>query len=127
MQRAMILTLSYMACVGSALAGGPTKAMEEPVLVQGGALRTWSFSSPSVEQVQVDLSTHGRLLNANIELWHGPDNIPYKIHTRMGNGNLRPFSAVVDTPGNPNTVAVRNIAEVEFPLAAKVSADNVDQ
>ena len=33
-------------------------------LVQGGSLRTWSYRSPAVEQVQVVLSTEGRPLDA---------------------------------------------------------------
>ena len=53
---------------------------EEPtILVQGGSLRTWSYRSPSVEQVQVNLATEGRPLDADIELWHGPDNTPVGI------------------------------------------------
>ena len=43
------------------------------ILVQGGSLRTWSYRSPAVEQVQVILSTEGRPLDADIELWHGPE------------------------------------------------------
>uniref|UniRef100_A0A7S3ETV9 Uncharacterized protein n=1 Tax=Haptolina ericina TaxID=156174 RepID=A0A7S3ETV9_9EUKA len=42
------------------------------------------------------------------------------------NGQLRPFSAVIETPRGPNTVAVRNIGQIEFPLAANVVADVVD-
>merc|ERR1711990_956630 len=34
---------------------------------------------------------------------------------------------MAETPRGPNTVAIRNIGQVEFPLAASVVADNVDQ
>merc|ERR1719310_1427324 len=96
------------------------------ILVQGGSLRTWSYRSPAVEQVQVLLSTDGRPLDADIELWHGPDNTPCKMRVYVENGQLRPFSAVIETPRGPNTVAIRNIGQIEFPIAAKVVADNVD-
>jgi hypothetical protein len=97
------------------------------MLVQGGSLRTWSYRSPAVEQVQVVLSTEGRPLDADIELWHGPDNTPCKMRVYVENGLLRPFSAVIETPRGPNTVAIRNIGQIEFPLAADVFAENVDQ
>jgi hypothetical protein len=42
------------------------------------------------------------------------------------NGQLRPFSAVIETPRGPNTVAIRNIGQIEFPIAANVVADNVE-
>merc|ERR1719276_94799 len=116
-----------------AMAGGvvPTRRRQQTadstILVQGGSLRTWSYRSPAVEQVQVVLSTEGRPLDADIELWHGPDNTPVKMRVYTENGMLRPFSAVVETPRGPNTVAVRNIGQIEFPLAADVFAENVDQ
>ena len=97
------------------------------ILVQGGSLRTWSYRSPAVEQVQVVLTTEGRPLDADIELWHGPDNTPVKMRVYNENGLLRPFSAVIETPRGPNTIAIRNIGQVEFPLGANVVADNVDQ
>jgi hypothetical protein len=100
---------------------------DSAILVQGGSLRTWSYRSPSVEQVQVVLSTEGRPLDADIELWHGPDNTPCKMRVYVENGKLRPFSAVVETPRGPNTVAIRNIGQIEFPIAADVLAENVDQ
>ena len=104
--------------------GGP--GIDSSILVQGGSLRTWSYRSPSVEQVQVILSTEGRPLDADIELWHGPDNTPCKMRVYVENGQLRPFSAVIETPRGPNTVAIRNIGQIEFPIAADVVADNVD-
>jgi hypothetical protein len=79
-----------------------------------------------VEQVQVVLSTEGRPLDADIELWHGPDNTPVKMRVYVENGQLRPFSAVIETPRGPNTVAIRNIGQIEFPIAANVIAEDVD-
>jgi len=109
--------------VGSVMARG---SLDSSILVQGGSLRTWSYRSPAVEQVQVVLSTEGRPLDADIELWHGPDNTPCKMRVYVENGQLRPFSAVIETPRGPNTVAIRNIGQIEFPIAASVVADDVD-
>merc|ERR1712010_390256 len=105
--------------------GGPP-LVDSSILVQGGSLRTWSYRSPAVEQVQVILGTEGRPLDADIELWHGPDNTPVKMRVYVENGQMRPFSAVIETPRGPNTVAIRNIGQIEFPIAANVIADNVD-
>jgi hypothetical protein len=115
------------AATGAGYSGAvvPTKA-DQAILVQGGSLRTWSYRSPLVEQVQVVLSTEGRPLDADIELWHGPDNTPCKMRVYVENGELRPFSAVIATPRGPNTVAIRNIGQIEFPLAANVLAEGVD-
>jgi hypothetical protein len=92
---------------------------DSAILVQGGSLRTWSYQSPAVDQVEVDLSTEGRPLDADIELWHGPDNTPCKMRVYVENGEIRPFRAVIETPRGPNTVAIRNIGQLEFPFAAK--------
>ena len=93
------------------LGGSPKNApgADSTILVQGGSLRTWSYRSPLVDQVQVVLSTEGRPLDADLELWHGPDNTPCKMRVYVENGQLRPFSAVIATPRGPNTVAIRNI------------------
>jgi len=99
---------------------------DNSILVQGGSLRTWSYRSPLVEQVQVVLSTEGRPLDADIELWHGPDNTPTKMRVYVENGQLRPFSSVIETPRGPNTVAIRNIGQLEFPFAADVFANDVE-
>jgi len=98
-----------------------------PVLVQGGSLRTWSYKSPLVEQVEVVLSTEGRPLDADIELWNGPDNTPCKMRVYVENGQLRPFSAVIETPRAPNTIAIRNIGQLEFPFAASVVTNDIEQ
>ena len=112
--------------VSSSFPGGRYKTSIESILVQGGSLRTWTYRSPKIEQVQVVLSSEGRPLDADIELWHGPDNTPCKMRVYVENGRTRPFSAVIETPRGPNTVAVRNIGQIEFPIAANVVADVVD-
>merc|ERR1719178_453570 len=129
----MTQQVAPVAPVGVASASGgvvPTKpptAADSAILVQGGSLRTWSYRNPFVEQVQVVLSTEGRPLDADIELWHGPDNTPCKMRVYVENGQIRPFSAVIETPRGPNTIAIRNIGQMEFPIAANVLAENVDQ
>lgn len=94
-----------------------------PITVQGGSLKTWSFASPSVERVQVVLKTGGRPLDADIELWQGPDNTPHKMRVYVEDGSMRPFSAVIETPRGPNTIAIRNTGQLEFPMDAGVVAD----
>jgi len=95
-----------------------------PILVQGGSLRTWSYHSPKVEQVQVVLTTEGRPMDADMELWHGPDNTPFKLRIYSENGETYPFTTVIETPRAPNTVAMRNIGQIEFPFAADLVAFN---
>ena len=92
------------------------------MIVHSASLRTWSYLSPAVEQVDVLLSSNGRPFDADIELWHGPDNTPCKMRVYVENGQLRPFSAVVETPRGPNTVAIRNRGQLELPVTARVVA-----
>jgi hypothetical protein len=99
------------------------KDSSSQTLVQGGTLKTWAFASPSVERVHVRLLTEGRPLNADIDLWQGPDNTPEKIRVYVEDGKKRPFSCVILTPRGPNTIAIRNTGQMEFPCTAIVSAE----
>ena len=109
----------------ASLSKRPSKAYgrnTDRVLVQGGSLRTWTFTSALVERVNVVLRSDGRPLNADIDLWHGPDNTPQKMAVYIEDGSLRPFDVVMESPKGDNTVAVRNTASLEYPLFAIVEA-----
>jgi len=101
-------------------------SLKKPIKVQGSSLKTWTFNSPAVEAAHIVMKTEGRPLDADIELWHGPDNTPCKIRVYIEDGFVRPFSALLTTPSGPNTIALRNIGHLEFPLQACVAADTVD-
>jgi len=92
------------------------------VTVQGGSLRTCSFNE-KVERVSVYLKTEGRPLNANVDLWQGPDNAPQKMSVYLEDGSLRPFCATIESPGSSNAVAIRNTGQMEFPLTAGIDLD----
>lgn len=88
------------------------------VIVHGDSLRTWSFSKPKSPSQQVVLKTEGRPLNADVQLWIGPDWTPYDMKIYSEDGLVRPLRTKIGTKKATNTLAVRNNSAMEFPLAA---------
>lgn len=107
--------------------GDSAMDIHKPVVVQGGSLKTWSFLSPSVQRLQVTLSSEGRPVNADLELWQGPDNTPQKMLVYSEHGRSRPINITIETPHAPNTIAIRNTGQMEFPLSAQVDTDDADE
>lgn len=96
------------------------------VLIQGTTLQTWPIAD-NCKCVQLSISSNGRPLNSNVELWHGPDYMPSRMQVYIEDGYLRPFNALVFTPMSSNTLAVYNTRNMEFPCAAYVESDGQAQ
>jgi len=94
------------------------------LIVQGSTLKTWSFPDPSVQRIQVLMQTEGRPLNADVELWQGPDNTPQKMRVYLEDGAKRPFCVVIEAPRGSNAIAVRNTNSLEFPLSAYIEPES---
>ena len=99
--------------------------------VHGADLRTWSYDAPDIEVVQVVLSSEGRPLEAEIELWQGPDSSPIALRCFSENGLTCPVNAVIETPRirfPDATVAIRNNGMPESPpLDAHLIPNDVDR
>jgi hypothetical protein len=115
---------SYDSDEASSAVSTPTAKATTKLTIQGGSLKTWSFLHPSVERVVAVLNTDGRPLSADLALWQGPDNTPQRVRIYSENGSLHPFTALIDTPRCPNTIAIRNTGLMEFPLSAHVAAES---
>jgi hypothetical protein len=89
--------------------------------VQGGTRQTWSqngfYDQPG--QKQVFLHTHGRPLDAHLQVWEGPNNVPESVRVWSENGASHPFTSMV---GNRfgSTTNVQNVGPQEFPIQAGV-------
>lgn len=95
--------------------------------IQGKSLRTWRVSSfPRRERGEVFVESDSRPIDADVELWNGPDNTPYKLKIYSEGGRSRPFLGVVSLPPSllPTcSVAIKNEGEMEFPIRAGVSQE----
>lgn len=97
-----------------------------PKKIQGNCLKTWTIQNPDVERVQILLKNDGNPLSAVVSMWQGPENTPQKIRFYSEDGREHPFSAVLRVASYHNSVAIKNTANLEFPMGACVVADIED-
>ena len=76
--------------------------------------------SEEEDSVQISLCTDGCPMKAKIELLQGPDNNKQVMEIDTEDGRLRPFYAIVDTPGAGNVIRIINTSCIEFPLYANI-------
>ena len=92
--------------------------------VQGGSRRTYSAPADR-DMSHVFLETDGRPLDAEFEVWDGPNNAPSKLKVYSEDGRMRPFNAYMENPNKnrrDETLTVRNSGAMEFPINAAVGS-----
>jgi hypothetical protein len=98
--------------MGGGMTGGGYKEMKT---VQGGSLKTYSFS-PYVNYVQVDIETDGMPCYAKIEVSQGPGDArqTYEVYSDDGT----PWQGIVETPGYGCTILIKNKGPMAYPIKA---------
>jgi hypothetical protein len=92
----------------------------KPKICQGGATITERFN-PEVQSVQVFLQSEGRPMECRIELIQGPNNVKQVMEVYTEEGSIRPFYAIIETPGyGTGVVRIINSSTMEFPFTATV-------
>jgi len=95
-----------------------------PQRLQGGSRRTFDDDEGRNQSgiSQVNMETEGRAMDAEFEVWDGPDDTPSSMRVKSEDGKKYPFRAVVGTPGSRSAKSVRNRGGVEFPMSTGVSS-----
>merc|ERR1719174_463851 len=86
--------------------------------VEGMSRKTWKFEDYAKDRVQVALTSEGRPVHADCQLWLGPDWTPMKLKAYSEDGNLRPIQTLIGTRNKQAMIEVKNVGEYEFPLSA---------
>jgi len=86
--------------------------------VEGKSRKTWKFNDLSKDRVQCAVNSDGRPVNADIQLWIGPDWTPFKLRAYTEDGKARPINTLIGTRNKVSTIEVRNVGPYEYPLKA---------
>eukprot|EP00577_Skeletonema_sp_RCC1716_P021540 CAMPEP_0113394176 /NCGR_PEP_ID=MMETSP0013_2-20120614/12344_1 /TAXON_ID=2843 ORGANISM="Skeletonema costatum, Strain 1716" /NCGR_SAMPLE_ID=MMETSP0013_2 /ASSEMBLY_ACC=CAM_ASM_000158 /LENGTH=369 /DNA_ID=CAMNT_0000277949 /DNA_START=71 /DNA_END=1180 /DNA_ORIENTATION=- /assembly_acc=CAM_ASM_000158 len=92
--------------------------------VQGGSRSTYA-APVDRDMSHVFLETDGRPLDAEFEVWDGPNNTPTRMKVYSEDGRMRPINAFVENPQKGRrgeTLTVKNSGPMEFPLNAGVGS-----
>jgi hypothetical protein len=87
--------------------------------IMGGALRTYTFD-PTVEAVEVLLTTGGMPMNSRIEISQGPNTNKQVIEFYCKDGLDRPVMFTLPTPWSGNVIRILNTSPQEYPLTVSV-------
>merc|ERR1719487_1638862 len=86
--------------------------------VEGKSRKTWKFNDLSKDRVQCAVNSEGRPVDADIDLWIGPDWTPFKLKAYTEDGKARPIQTLVGTRNKSAMIEVMNVGEYEFPFKA---------
>jgi len=84
--------------------------------VEGKTRKTWKFNDLTKDRVQVALTSEGRPVNSDIQLWLGPDWTPFSMKAYSEDGKARPVQTLIGTRNKAAMIEVRNVGEYEFPF-----------
>jgi hypothetical protein len=91
------------------------------VRVEGQSRRTFDFSDITQEVIQLGVTSTGRPMNAEMEVWIGPDWTPYKLKCYSEDGRDFPVQALIGTRNKVAQLEVRNTGGQEYPITAACS------
>jgi hypothetical protein len=97
----------------------PIPSSARGITVQGGSLKTFKLPSYT-NAAQVTIKSDGLPVNAKVELWGSSSHIKQVAEVYNDNGQTRPFAAIIDVPGEDNTIAVKNTGPMEYPIQVVV-------
>jgi hypothetical protein len=83
--------------------------------VDGGAVRS-TVLGQETERLNVVLNTEGRQLKATVELLTGPNNPKQKFEVYTSYGAAMSLCVSFNIIGSGNTLRIRNLSPVEYPL-----------
>ena len=104
----------------------PTQELLETtnlIKVQGEAQKFCSFGE-LVNRVHVVMNTEEcGPLRADIDLWEVPSNTAQAMTIYLEDGKKFPFRAIIETPGDSSTLAIRNTSPMVYPFMVGVETD----
>jgi len=86
--------------------------------VEGLTRKTWKFHDNTKDRVQVAVTSEGRPVKAEIQLWLGPDWTPFSLKAYSEDGSIRPIHTLIGTRNKAAMIEVKNAGENEFPVMA---------
>jgi hypothetical protein len=75
--------------------------------VEGQTRKTWQFNDINQNRVQVAVTSEGRPMKADIQLWIGPDWTPFTLKAYTENGKTRPIQTIIGTRNKAAMIEVR--------------------
>ena len=98
---------------------------EDQQRIQGNSLRTYDNPVGGTD-TSVHLSTQGRPIHADMQMWSGPNNTPKSVRLYSQDGNQYGVSTTFSSSGSQqaNSVSIRNEGNMEFPLTTRVTSSS---
>lgn len=93
--------------------------------IHGDARQTWE-SHPDNDLNRVVMETDGRVLDAEFEVYDGPDDTPTKVRVQSEDGRTHPFNGIFrsGSRSGSGSYSVRNKGGATFPMRAGVGSVN---